>query len=233
MRYVFPPPDCVSLPVLGGGRFPVRRIFCIGRNYADHVREMGGDPKSDPPVFFTKPADAAVESGGVIPYPPSTENLHYEAELVIALKGAGANLSTREEAGSLIFGQAAGCDLTRRDLQAAAKKSGGPWDAAKAFDHSAPVGLIAPIEALGPHLFDDARIALFVNEVEKQSASLRSMIFTVPEIVIALSKLFELRPGDLVFTGTPDGVGPLARGDLVRVEVGPLPPLEFSIAEGA
>jgi fumarylpyruvate hydrolase len=232
MRYVFPPPDSVSLPVMGGGRFPVRRIFCIGRNYADHVREMGGDPKSDPPVFFTKPADAAVESGAVIPYPPSTDNLHYEAEMVIALKGVGANLSTRHEAGALIYGSAVGCDLTRRDLQAAAKKAGGPWDAAKAFDNSAPVGLIAPIEKLGPDLFDDARIKLFVNESEKQSASLRSMIFTVPEILIALSRLFELRPGDLVFTGTPEGVGPLVRGDRVRVELDPLPPLEFSIAEG-
>jgi fumarylpyruvate hydrolase len=143
----------------------------------------------------------------------------------------GANLSTRHEAGALIYGSAVGCDLTRRDLQAAAKKAGGPWDAAKAFDHSAPVGLIAPIEKLGPDLFDDARLRLFVNESEKQSASLRSMIFTVPEILIALSKLFELRPGDLVFTGTPEGVGPLVRGDRVRVELDPLPPLEFSIAD--
>ena len=231
MRYVFPPPDSVSLPVMGGGRFPVRRIFCIGRNYADHVREMGGDPKSDPPVFFTKPADAVVESGAVIPYPPSTDNLHYEGELVIALKGAGANLSTRHEAGALIFGAACGCDLTRRDLQAAAKKAGAPWDAAKAFDRSAPVGAIAPISVVSPDAMYGVAVKTFVNDAVRQDSSGSTMIWSAPEIIIALSKLFELRAGDLVFTGTPEGVGPLSRGDRVRVEIGPLSPLEFSIGE--
>lgn len=229
MRYVFEPPETVSAPVLGGGEFPVRRIFCIGKNYAEHVREMGGDPKSDPPVFFTKPADAIVGTGTIIPYPLSTSNLHYEGELVIALKGGGENIGTREEAGALIFGQAAGCDLTRRDLQAAAKKAGGPWDAAKGFDNAAPIGLIARIEDFPPALFDDARLVLSVNGVEKQNAPLKDMIWTVPEIIMALSRLFELKPGDLIFTGTPDGVGPLAREDRVEVMVGPLPPLEFAI----
>ncbi|MEZ5919916.1 MAG: fumarylacetoacetate hydrolase family protein [Parvularculaceae bacterium] len=231
MRYVFEPPDLVSLPVLGGGQFPVRRIFCIGRNYADHVKEMGGDPKSDPPVFFTKPADAAISSGSLIPIPQATSNLHYEGELVIALKAGGKNLSSREEVGALIFGQAAGCDLTRRDLQAAAKKAGGPWDAAKGFDNSAPVGPIARIEDFPPDLFNDARLRLSVHGAEKQNAPLSSMIWTVPEIIIELSKLFELKAGDLIFTGTPDGVGPLQRGDHVEVTIGALPPLEFTIEE--
>lgn len=229
MKYVFEPPPLPSAPVLGGGEFPVRRIFCIGRNYADHVKEMGGDPKSDPPVFFTKPADAIVGTGTTIPYPQSTANFHYEGELVIALKAGGRDLKTREEAGALIFGQACGCDLTRRDLQAAAKKAGAPWDAAKGFDNSAPLGLIARIEDFPPDLFGDARLVLTVNGMEKQNAALASMIWTVPEIIIALSRLFELKAGDLVFTGTPEGVGPLAREDRVEVTIGPLPPLEFSV----
>jgi len=231
MTFVFDPPAQPGVDVLGGGRFPVRRIFCIGRNYADHVREMGGDPKSDPPVFFTKPADAIVGTGTVIPYPQATSNFHYEGELVIALKAGGRDLKSRHEAGALIFGQAAGCDLTRRDLQAAAKKAGGPWDAAKGFDNSAAVGLIARIEDFPPHLFDDARLTLTVNGLAKQDASLKQMIWTVPEIIMALSQLFELKPGDLVFTGTPDGVGPLNPGDRVEVSIGPLPTLEFSVEE--
>lgn len=230
MRFVFEPPPVSSVEVLGGGRFPVRRIFCIGRNYADHVREMGGDPKSDPPVFFTKPADAIVETGSVIPYAQATSNLHYEGELVIALKAGGRNLKDRDQAGALIFGQAAGCDLTRRDLQAAAKKAGAPWDTAKAFDNSAAVGMIARIEDFPPDLFDGARIRLSVNGAVRQDARL-DFIWTVPEIIMALSHLFELKAGDLIFTGTPEGVGPLNPGDRVEVTVGPLPALEFSIEE--
>ncbi|MEK7265949.1 MAG: fumarylacetoacetate hydrolase family protein [Pseudomonadota bacterium] len=229
MRYVFEPPPLASAAVLGGGEFPIRRIFCIGKNYADHVKEMGGDPKSDPPVFFTKPADAIVGTGTVIPYPQGTSNFHYEGELVIALKAGGRDLNTREEASALIFGHACGCDLTRRDLQAAAKKAGGPWDAAKGFDNSAVVGLVARIEDFPPDLFDDARISLMVNGAEKQNAPLKSMIWSAPEIIIALSRLFELKAGDLIYTGTPEGVGPLNRGDRVEVSVGPLPPLEFLI----
>lgn len=229
MSYVLSPPPQAVAGVLGGGEFPVRRIFCIGKNYADHVKEMGGDPKSDPPVFFTKPADAVVATGSVVDYPSATSNLHYEGELVIALKAGGRDLESREAAGALIFGQACGCDLTRRDLQAAAKKAGGPWDAAKAFDFSAPVGLIARIEDFPPNLFDNARLVLTVNGVEKQNAALRSMIWTVPEIIIGLSKLFDLKPGDLIFTGTPEGVGPLRRDDRVEVTIGPLPALEFAI----
>ncbi|MDZ7627345.1 MAG: fumarylacetoacetate hydrolase family protein [Parvularculaceae bacterium] len=230
MSFVFEPQPVPSVEVLGGGRFPVRRIFCIGRNFADHVKEMGGDPKSDPPVFFTKPADAIVETGSVIPYPQATSNLHYEGELVIALKAGGRNLKTREDAAALIFGQAAGCDLTRRDLQSAAKKAGGPWDAAKGFDNSAAVGMIARIEDFPPDLFDHARIVLKVNGAERQNAAL-TFIWSVPEIIIGLSTLFELKAGDLIFTGTPGGVGPLKPGDRVEVTVGPLPALEFLIED--
>lgn len=215
--------------MLGGGEFPVRRIFCIGKNYADHVKEMGGDPKSDPPVFFTKPADAIVGTGTVIPYPQGTSNFHYEGELVVALNKGGRDITCVEEASAMIFGQACGCDLTRRDLQAAAKKAGGPWDAAKAFDNSAVIGPIARIEDFPSNLFDGARLRLAVNGIEKQNAALSGMIWTVPEIIIALSRLFELKAGDLIFTGTPEGVGPLARGDRVEVTIGALPPLEFSI----
>lgn len=228
MNFVFAPPEQPSVEVLGGGRFPVRRIFCIGRNFADHVKEMGGDPKKDPPVFFTKPADAIVETGSVIPYPQATENLHYEGELVIALGRGGRNLKERHAAGALIFGQAAGCDLTRRDLQAAAKKAGAPWDSSKGFDNSAAVGMIARIEDFPPDLFDNARLSLTVNGVVKQDSALK-FIWSVPEIIIALSRLFELKAGDLIFTGTPEGVGPLQRGDRVEVSVGPLPTLEFLI----
>ncbi|MBY0422194.1 MAG: fumarylacetoacetate hydrolase family protein [Parvularculaceae bacterium] len=227
--FVVDPPAQPFVEVMGGGRFPVRRIFCIGRNYADHVKEMGGDPKAQKPVFFTKPADAVAPSGSVIPYPPGTEDFHFEGELVLALKAGGRDIPDPAAAASLIFGCAAGCDLTRRDLQAAAKKGGAPWDAAKAFDLSAPVGPIArvgdaPVEALM-----GSRLRLSVNGATRQDGALSAMIWSAPEILIALSRLFELRPGDLVFTGTPEGVGPLAVGDRVEVEIGPLQRLDFTI----
>ncbi|HXI86620.1 MAG TPA: fumarylacetoacetate hydrolase family protein, partial [Parvularculaceae bacterium] len=196
------------------------------RNYAEHVREMGSDPKSTPPVFFTKPADAVVASGAEIPYPQATEDLHFEGELVIALKSGGRNISA-SGAEALIFGYAAGCDLTRRDLQAAAKNAGSPWDAAKGFDHSAPVGAILPAAKAGA--IAGARLVLSVNGVKRQDAPLADMIWSVPEIIAALSKLFELKAGDLIFTGTPSGVGPLQAGDKVEVKIGALPPLAFGI----
>lgn len=228
---VIDPPMQPWVRVAGGGQFPVRRIFCIGRNYADHVKEMGGDPKSEPPVFFTKPADAVVASGAVVPYPPGTENFHYEGELVVALKSGGRNLRLPERAAEAIFGYAAGCDLTRRDLQAAAKKAGAPWDAAKAFDHSAPVGDIAPAQRFPLAVSDDKRLRTTVNGVVRQSAPLSAMIWKVPEILHKLSKLFELKAGDLIFTGTPEGVGPLGPRDEVRVEIGELPALTFTVGD--
>ncbi len=225
MADVVTPAPRPSVPVLGGGTFPVRRIYCIGRNYADHVREMGGDPKAQPPVFFTKPADAVVPGGGDIPYPLATENLHYEAELVLALCSDGARVSV-EGAENLIFGYAVGCDLTRRDRQKEAKDAGAPWDVAKAFDNSAPIGPITPKSAVD---LSGARIRLAVNGETRQDAPLADMIWSPAEIIAALSERFALKAGDLVFTGTPEGVGPLAVGDTVLIRVDGLEDLSFAI----
>lgn len=228
MDYIFEPAvGIVGVPVHGGGLFPVRRIFCIGRNYADHVREMGDDPKDTPPVFFTKPADAAIAGGGNIPYAQATGSLNYEGELVIALKAGGKDVADEKTARGLIYGYAAGCDLTRRDLQNAAKKAGAPWDTAKAFDCSAPLGVIVPATAAGA--VEGAGITTRINGEIRQNAPFTDMIWTGPEIIMALSRLFELKAGDLIFTGTPEGVGPVERGDAVEVVVDGLPPLAFTI----
>ena len=201
-------------------RFPVRRIFCVGQNYADHAREMGADPTRQPPFFFCKPADAVVESGRRLPFPSRTDNLHHEVELVIAL-GAGGSDIAREDAAQLIFGAAAGIDLTRRDLQAEAKKSGRPWDMAKAFDHSAPIGLLRR----GPPPAQGA-IRLFVDGQTRQSGNLSEMIWPVADIISFLSAYVTIAAGDLIFTGTPAGVGPLRRGERVRGEIAGLDPIE-------
>ncbi len=226
MRYVIDPPPQPAIRVAGGGLFPVRRIFCIGRNYADHVREMGGDTKANPPVFFTKPADAIVEDGATIAYAQATNDLHYEGELVVALKAGGKNL-TPDAARAAIFGFAAGCDLTRRDHQRRAKAAGAPWDTAKGFDHSAPVGEIHRAEAVGD--LSSARLQTFVNDEKRQDAPLAAMIWPVKEIIAALSAQFELKAGDLIFTGTPEGVGALTSGDKGKVLIGDLS-LSFQIA---
>ncbi|MBS0421585.1 MAG: fumarylacetoacetate hydrolase family protein [Proteobacteria bacterium] len=213
-EFVFVPPATPSVAIAGSEqRFPVRRIYCVGRNYSDHVREMGSDPK-EPPVFFTKPADAIVASGTAVPYPPRTENFHYEVELVVAIGGSGRNISAAR-ALDRVFGYAVGNDLTRRDLQGAAKKKGAPWDTGKAFDASAPIGAIRPA-SLG-HV-ERGPIWLKVNGETKQQADLSEMIWSVPDIIAELSTLFELRAGDLIYTGTPAGVGPLKPGD--RLECG-------------
>jgi fumarylpyruvate hydrolase len=204
-------------------RFPVRRIYCVGQNYADHAREMGSDPERQAPFFFSKPADAVVPSGSVLPFPPATENLHHEVELVLALGGGGAGVSVAA-AGALVFGCAVGVDLTRRDLQAAAKAAGRPWDMAKGFDRSAPIGAImvgAPPVA--------ASIALSVNGESRQAGQLSDMIWSPAEIVATLSTYVTLAPGDLIFTGTPAGVGPLRRGDGVVARIEGLPELSFSV----
>ncbi len=227
MTYVIDPPLVPVVPVHGGGRFPVRRIFCIGKNYADHVKEMGGDARSDAPVFFTKPADAVVSGDDVVAFPQATENLHYEGELVVALKTGGRDIETAGAAAEMIFGYAAGCDLTRRDHQAAAKQRGGPWDTAKAFDQSAPTGDILRAEEAGD--LSAASLSTQVNDEQRQSARLSTMIWSVPEIIIELSKLFDLRPGDLIFTGTPAGVGALKKGDQVAIKIGDLPECRFTI----
>ena len=225
--YVVREPERTSVPVVGGGFFPVRRIYCIGRNYADHVRELGGDPKKDLPVIFTKPADAIVPNGSRIAYPLATQNLHFEGELVVAICSDGARVSA-EGAAALIFGYGLGCDLTRRDLQNEAKAAGAPWDAAKAFDQSAPMAAITPA---GDIDLDGARLSLSVNGETRQDAPLSAMIWSVPELIAAVSERFSLKAGDLIFTGTPEGVGPLAVGDAVEVRAGALEPLRFEIGE--
>lgn len=228
MKYVFEPHKTATAPVDGGGLFPVRRIFCVGKNYADHVKEMGGDPKTNPPVFFTKPADAVAPGGAVIAYPQACKDFHFEGELVLALHGGGTDIQSEEAASKTIFGYAAGCDLTRRDHQAAAKKAGAPWDTAKAFDYSAPMGDIVLAAQAGD--LTDVLLTTSVNGETRQKAPLSSMIWSASEIIMALSRQFELKAGDLIFTGTPEGVGPLVAGDKVKVEIGSLPPLQFSIS---
>jgi len=190
-------------------RFPVRRIFCVGQNYADHTREMGGDPTRQAPFFFTKPADAVVDSGAVLPFPTETADLHHEVELLIALHSGGSNIAVAD-AGAHIFGHSVGIDLTRRDLQATAKAAGRPWDMAKGFDNSAPVGPITP--GAPPAA---AAISLTVDGETRQSGNIDQMIWDVAEIIAVLSRFVALSPGDLIFTGTPAGVGPIRPGQTV------------------
>ena len=227
MAYSFDPPLKPSLAITGtDARFPIRRIFCVGRNYADHVREMGADPKSEPPIFFTKPADAIVASGAAIPYPMLTSNFHHEVELVVAIGKGGAEIDAKA-ALDHVWGYAVGVDLTRRDLQNDAKKAGQPWDASKGFDNSAPVGALTPVSR--NVYLRSARIWLSVNGAIRQDANLEEMIWTVPEIIATLSRTWELRAGDLIFTGTPSGVGALRRGDEVMCGVEGLSELRFSV----
>lgn len=221
--YVINPPVETVVPVEGGGQFPVRRIYCVGRNYADHAREMGADPDREAPFFFSKPRDA-VTSRSEVAYPPATEDLHHEVELVLALGGGGADLSP-DRAKMMVYGAAVGVDLTRRDLQSVAKKNGRPWDASKGFDQSAPIGLIHPGQSPS-----EGSIALTVNGETRQSGDLAQMIWSSAEVISHLSSLFRLEPGDLIYTGTPAGVGPVKRGDQVEASIANLPPLRFTLS---
>jgi fumarylpyruvate hydrolase len=211
-NYVIDPPTQSVVPVAGGdgGFFPVRRIFCVGRNYAEHAREMGHDPDREPPFFFTKPADALVISGDDTPYPPATGDLHHEIELVVAIDREAAAIAAAD-ALDHVWGYAAGIDLTRRDLQAEAKKLGRPWDMAKGFDASAPIGDLAPASRIGHPA--SGRLTLAVNGSIRQNGDIADMIWSVPEAIAYLSGLVTLMPGDLVFTGTPAGVAAVVRGD--------------------
>lgn len=223
VTYAFPAPALPSVAIAGSdSRFPVRRIFCVGRNYAEHTKEMGGDPQAEPPFFFTKPADAIVASGATIPFPPATADLHHEAELVVAIGVGGKDLTTAEAA-NVIFGHAAGNDLTRRDLQAEAKASRRPWDMAKGFDRSAIIGAIRQ----GP--LADGAIRCLVDGETRQSARLSDMIWPVADIIAHLSRLVELAPGDLIYTGTPAGVGALHPGQTCTVEIEGLEPASVTL----
>lgn len=209
-------------------RFPVRRIFCVGRNYAAHAREMGMDPTKEPPFFFMKPADAVVESGACIPYPPQTENLHHEIELVVAIGTGGTDIAP-DQAGQHILGYAVGIDLTRRDLQLAARDLGRPWDFGKGFDRSAPCSAIR--RADGRDIPTAGRIWLAVNGAVRQDADLRDLIFPVADVVSLISASMRLEPGDLIFTGTPENVGPLVIGDAVTGGVDGIGEIAISIGD--
>jgi fumarylpyruvate hydrolase len=214
MEYVIPASPIPSLAVEGvRGRFPVHRIYCVGRNYAEHAREMGHDPDREPPFFFMKPADALVTDGDDFAYPSGSVDVHHELELVVALARGGANVPA-ERALDHVYGYAVGLDMTRRDLQAEAKKMGRPWDVGKAFDGSAPCTAIRPVAEIG-HPTNGA-VWLEVNGAARQRGDLAQLIWKIPEMIAYLSTLFTLAPGDLIFTGTPAGVGPVERGDLLR-----------------
>jgi fumarylpyruvate hydrolase len=217
MDYVIPVPPVVALPIDGDERrFPVRRIYCVGRNYAAHAREMGHDPDREPPFFFTKPADALVVGGGTIPYPPATKDLHHEVELVVALGKGGADIA-EAQALDHVFGYAVGIDLTRRDLQAEAKELRRPWDMAKAFDRSAPMSALRPAVRIGHP--ERNPIRLLVNGQVRQESTLAHHIWSVAETIAYLSGLVELAPGDLIFMGTPEGVAAVQRGDRMEASI--------------
>ncbi len=226
MRYAVPAPEIPTVPVADSDtHFPVHRIYCVGRNYADHAREMGHDPDREPPFFFQKNPGNVVTDGR-FPYPPLSKDVQFEVELVVALGAGGSNLDPAA-AGGLIFGYAVGLDMTRRDLQGAAKKLGRPWEVGKAFEASAPIGPVVPASVVG-HLASGA-IWLEVNGVRRQSGDLGQMIWSIPQQIAILSTLFTLRAGDLVMTGTPAGVGPIAVGDRMRAHVDGLPALEVVV----
>jgi fumarylpyruvate hydrolase len=228
VTFAVSPPEIPSVPVAGTtARFPVHRIYCVGRNYADHAREMGSNPEREPPFFFAKPPDAVVPNGAEIPYPPATKNFHHEIELVVAVGRSGVNLE-RDAALECVYGYAVGVDLTRRDLQLAARDTGRPWDAGKGFDRSAPISAIRPASEVG-HPAHGA-IWLKVNDGLRQSADIDQLIWSVPEVLVHLSRLFTLMPGDLIYTGTPAGVGPVERGDRVTGGIAGIGEISLTIA---
>ena len=233
MSYVFEPQAPVTLEVVGSEqKFPVRRVYCVGRNYAAHAREMGFDPDREPPFFFCKPSDSesiiAVRPDSVaqLPYPTKTQALHYEVELVVAIGKAGANVSVAQ-AHELIFGYAVGLDMTRRDLQNAMKQNGRPWEIGKAFDYSAPIGEIYPVASVAE--IQQANISLAVNGEPKQQGNINQLIWNVAETIANLSALFKLKAGDLIFTGTPAGVGAVVKGDKMLAQIDGLGSIELVV----
>jgi fumarylpyruvate hydrolase len=213
-RYVFAPHPLPTLPIRGSDKvFPVHRIYCVGRNYAEHAIEMGHDPSREAPFFFQKNPDTLVQSGGTFPYPDASKDVHHELEMVVALKSGGKDIALDQALGH-VFGYAVGLDMTRRDLQGEAKKLGRPWEVGKAFESAAPCSEIVPASAIG-HPAQGA-VWLKVNGQERQKGDLNQLIWKVPEMIAYLSGLFELRAGDLIFSGTPAGVGPVKRGDVLH-----------------
>lgn len=223
--FVIPSPPVVTIPVAGGGAFPVRRVYCIGRNYAAHAVEMGHDPDRDPPFFFQKNPDN-LDPSGTFPYPSQTNDVHHEVELLVALKSGGTNIAVEDALGH-VWGYAPALDMTRRDLQGIAKKMGRPWEIGKAFERSAPVGPLQPVADVG-HL-DHGAIALTVNGEVRQTGDLNQMIWKVPEMISYLSDYFALAAGDVIMSGTPAGVGPVERGDTMVVRIDGLQDLTVKV----
>jgi fumarylpyruvate hydrolase len=213
--FVIPAPQITAIPVAGGGAFPVRRVYCIGRNYAAHAIEMGHNPDREPPFFFQKNPDN-LDPSGEFPYPPHSSDVHHEAEVAVCLKSGGTNIGL-DDALNHVYGYALSLDMTRRDLQGEAKKMGRPWEIGKSFERSAPVGPIHTVEEVG-HL-DSGAITLKVNGEERQSGDLNQMIWKVPEMISYLSEYFELAPGDVILSGTPAGVAAVEKGDVMELDV--------------
>lgn len=230
MNLLFDRPPPVIAPTTGGEGFPVRRIFCVGRNYAEHAREMGFDPDREPPFFFTKWAETVIGDGATLPYPQQTSNFHFEVELVAAIGTGGRNIAV-EAALDHVWGYAVGLDMTRRDLQMAAREKGRPWDTGKNVEASSPLGLLHPAADLGDPT--RGRIALTVNGVAKQDADLSDLIWPVADVIAFLSGLYRLEPGDLIYTGTPAGVGPVVAGDVMVATVDGLSPLSITVGPPA
>ncbi|MGC9215694.1 fumarylacetoacetate hydrolase family protein [Acidithiobacillus sp.] len=226
MNYAFPPAPVVTLDAMSSNPFPVRRIFCVGQNYAHHAREMGAAPDTEP-FFFMKPASAILQNNSLLPYPPGTTDLQPEVELVVALHKGGKNIPMDKVDYDYVFGYAVGLDMTRRDLQRAAREKGQPWDMAKAFDHSAPCTAITPEFYSGT--IARGKIELKVNGQIRQSADVGDMLWKIPQIVHFLSNQVELFPGDIIFTGTPAGVAPVVKGDVIEAAVAGLEPLTITI----
>jgi fumarylpyruvate hydrolase len=224
--HALPTVAATEAAVAGGGSFPVRRIYCVGRNYLDHIREMKEADERDPPFFFQKPRDAIVLDGARVPYPPFTSDFQFEVELVVALGKGGRDIPV-ETANSLIWGYAVGIDFTRRDRQFDARDMRLPWEVGKSFDASAPCGPIAQVR--DPDRFKDCAITLAVNGVERQRGNIGQMIWSVPEVIAQLSKQVRLEAGDLIYTGTPSGVGPVVPGDLITAHIDGLPSLTLTI----
>jgi fumarylpyruvate hydrolase len=230
MNLVFDIPPPVIAPTTRGDGFPVRRVFCIGRNYAAHVAEMGGDAKRQPPFFFTKWAEAVVPSGSTIAYPPGTENYHYEGEMVVAMGHGGRDIQP-SAASRHIYGYAAGLDMTRRDLQSAMREAGQPWDIAKNVEQAAPLGPISPADGAAP--LDRGGIVTRVNGEVKQKGDIADMIWSVADLIAHISHYYRLEAGDLIYTGTPSGIGPVRPGDELVVTVEGLPECSVTIGERA